>query len=307
MSQFFAKLSSKFSNLFSPRAEDWVGWCKDVAKFFEENVDHYKSCQEEGSLFLDQICILSDRIDFYKDTVSYYGNESRNCKTMMDRLIRCGEDLNYLHMNGMDFYEKKAGLCGSFVSWYRAATRGNINLICKRVLDAEWNKLCVSYEELQIRANKLEPFLEEIYFHFKGIDIFQNGIIRFDKLNVRGLFYTNEQLHFLIEHETRQNEIYARWGKISARYKAFNDRRRQLLNHPDVVQRRELIRVLQNIWKILLKRSNENILFFEKENAIVIPGKFIYAIKLALNWLESSIFKELGALRIKVIMTETGK
>jgi hypothetical protein len=303
MSEFFSELSSKVSKLLVPRTEDWVGWCKDVAKFFEENVDHYKSCQEEGSICSDQICTLSDRIDFYKDTVSYYGNESRNCKTMMDRLIHCEEDLNDLHMNGMDLYEKKAGLCRSLVSWYRAATCGNINLICKRVLEADWNKFCVSCKELQIRANKLETFMEEIYFLFKGLDIFQNNIIRFDKLNVRGLFYTNEQLHFFREHETRQNEIDARWRKISAHFKQFKDHRLQLLNHPDVVQRRELIRVLQNIYQILSNRNDQHRLFLQNENTSITPWGHIQVMKLALHWLEASIYKELGALGIKVTMT----
>jgi hypothetical protein len=308
MSEFFSKLSSKLSNLLSPRAENWFGWCKDVANFLEESVVFYKSRQEEGSIFSDQISIWVDMIKFQKDAVSNYGNESRNCKTMMDWLIRCREALDDVHMNCMDLYEKRAGLCEAFISWYRAATRGDINLIRKRVLTADWNALCVRYKvELVPKMETFETIRRELCFLFREFDIAQNKLIRFDKLNVRGLFYMNEQLNFFTEAETRQNEIKARWRKISARSKQFQDRRLQLLNHPDVVRRRELIRVLQNIWKVLAKRSNENILFFEKENAIVIPGKFIYAIKLALNWLESSIFKELGALRIKVIMTETGK
>jgi hypothetical protein len=44
--------------------------------------------------------------------------------------------------------------------------------------------------------------------------------------------------------------------------------------------------------------SCKSIPLFENENTIVIPSMFIHVIKRVLNWLESSIFKELSVLGI---------
>jgi hypothetical protein len=342
MSEFFSELSSKVSELFAPRVEDWVGWCKDVANFHKEKaglqldwVPHREmimSCHQEFvsldlsrmgsyeefvSLYENQTrwhekeaCFHKDRAGVHQDEVRkcescsyldenearfhgeracFHQSEADKCKLMVNWYkdsIRLLKDKVNVRTGQIHWCEDKICLDRDFASWYQAATRGDIDLTRKKVLVTCWKELVAPIEELGAREKELYTHEKELNAREKEINAIPNEFN--DRAN---------------ELAPRVKELNARGNKLSAHWESLNNHRLPLLQHPAVVQRRELIRVLQNIYKILSNRNDQHRLSLQNENTSITPWGHVQVMKLALNWLEASIYKELGALGIKVTMT----
>jgi hypothetical protein len=326
----------------TPKFEDWSGWCEDIAKFCKEKanwnqkyalleekyVDAYKDwlpldqsrlqrCEEMISLYGDQIrrwheeelrfhkeiarfhrdeayksgpCphLHEKEACFHEDRARFHQSKADECKLITDHLkdhLRYNKDEICYDREMIYCCKEEASLYKEFFSLYQTKI-SDMSLTRRKLLYDRKKELFVREEELTTRRQRLGAWGKDLKAHAK-----KYNVCLYDQNDHEQKLFTN------------LDKINASRGNLSARIKSFEDHRLQLLQHPNVLQRRELIRVLQNIRKVLLKRSNKDILFLENENAIVIPLNFIYAIKLILNWLESSIFKELGVLGIKVAMT----
>jgi hypothetical protein len=287
--------------------------CKEYVPLYEGKADFHKDREgvhwdearkRESGSYLDkkqavshaeQACFHQNEAEKYKRTAEWL----KDSIGVLEDFVRYGTDQ-------ICWNEAKTCLCKDFSSWYQDAIRGKIDLDGKDALnirknelddrkyklDARVDELNVRWENLNVRKQELDVRRNELNARKKEIDVHQNEFnMLLDKFNSHGN-----------EINIHRAELSAYGKEIHDRLISLKDCRLQLLQHPAVVQRQELILVLQGICKVLLKRKNENILFFENKSATIASWKLMRTMELVLKWLKSSIFKELRSLGARLLM-----
>jgi hypothetical protein len=336
----FSKLSSKMDELLSPK-QDWDGWCEDVSKFCKEQASWYQEssllAEKYVDIFKAWLLVDQSRLQESKDMIPLYGDQVR---CWHEEEVRFHEDIarvhrdearklascSHLHEIEARFHEDRAGF-----------HQNKINE-CKLISDYLEDRIrciedCIYHKKNHLRCDEGKTHLYKesaSLYQVKPCDmdlarkkLFDGRRKEFDVLE-RGLnAYGKDLKDRWSKLKSRATKLHnlcptsyygdgPRWNKLNVHFHNLNNRASnhskivdRLLQHPDVVQRRELIRILQNIYKVLSKRNGNNSLFLQnKKSAVTLtPSNCIHAIKTVLNWLESSIFKELGILGIKVVMT----
>jgi hypothetical protein len=317
--------------------KEQADWYLDWVPYYENRVSWHKTwvcgvyqgsiklCNEYVSLYeaharwhKEQACFHRGRADVHQEEVrkrdsscSYldegellaHGKKARVHQNEADKFERMAkwlresigvlEDFVHYGTDQICWNKDKTCLCKDFSFWCQSVACGNIDLTGKNALNDRKNKLDDRKYKLDARGNELYVRWKELNARKKEeLDVYSdesNPLL--GKLNS---YWNGIGIH-MTEFSTRGRELHDRL--IS-----FKDHRLQLFQHPAVVQRQELILVLQGICKVLLKRKNENLLSFENKSATVASWKLIRTMELVLKWLKSSIFKELRSLGARLLM-----
>jgi hypothetical protein len=324
MWKFFSKLSSKpeTPKPETLKFEDWNGWCEDIAKFCKEKADWYQehALLEDKYIYINQQwlslhqsrlqrckgmillcrdqdrCFHEEEVRFHKDRACFHRGEA--CKFVSRS--RLHENEARFHEERVRFHQGKVDECKWIVDALEAGIHYYEDSICYREKRRHWREeracfyreLASLYQVETCSINLRHKKLLNAHEREKELDIRKRDLVvctkeldaRWDKLYIR----CKKLCVDLLGENDHGYKLNANWkgldisyNRLETRIESFEERRLQLLQHPDVIQRRKLIRVLQNIYQ----ESTHDV------------------IKLVLNWLKSSILKELNFLGIEVVMT----
>jgi hypothetical protein len=326
---------------YKKEKEDWildqVRYHEDRACVLKEDIDLYKDqvqLYQEMALLCDgnQIHLHEEMVRFHEDRASVHQDEvrkrkrescsslgksgahfhekwarvhqkeARECERMADYI---GDAIRY-YEEGISHYtdevccdEGKAFLYREMASWHKAAVCGDVNLILLKEFHAREVNLIAYGQENNVRREQVKAYGDEATARDKEI------FVRYgNELDTRGKGFNvrwKELQARPMKFKDRAG-LWARRNEIDARTELIQNHGRRLHKHPAVIQRCRLIRFLHNICKLLSKKEK---VFLCNEDTSVQPWYHVQVMELVLNWLKSSIFKELGALGIKVIMKTT--
>jgi hypothetical protein len=324
----------------APELEDWNGWCEEVAEYSKKQSDRnqelalvyeefaiyykkfkaynqsmHKKCEELVLSYGNKRCWYEEEVRFHQDIARFHREEAAKhgpCSDLHEDEARFYEDRARFHQDKVNeckrvtacfedwislikedhplikdsihFEKDRSCYFRELASLYQAWTMNSkYNVDADKKVDAHEKEIKICRKELHARWKESFVRNEKLKdYHKKNVGV-SIDLNRSDEWDARD----KAQKHF---------------DKLQTVGKSLDNHQLQLLQHPDVVKRRELIRILQGIYKVLSKRNHRNSLFLQNENTASLQNH-IYAIKLVLNWLESSIFRELGVLGIKVVMT----